>query len=152
MKKPLFVVIDTSVLISALISPSGASRAIVDLFLQKRAFVWMLSKPLYEEYLLKIARKIPEMERHAAANGYTVDLNWIDDLLKQIVADSAWFDTAEIIAMTDDKNDDHIGTMAVEAGADYLITLDKDFNPMKGRYTVQVMAPRDFIHILRLAT
>lgn len=153
MKKPIFAVIDTSVILAGLMSPSGASYAILEHYLAKKSFVWMLSQQLYNEYLLKIALKLPEIQKRAIKNGGNMTPETIDEILAYIVKTSAWLDVASVLALTDDENDDHIATMAIEYGADYLVTLDKDFDVMKERdYTVSIIRPSEFIHILRLST
>ncbi len=113
----------------------------------------MLSQQLYNEYLLKIALKLPEIQKRAIKNGGNMTPETIDEILAYIVKTSAWLDVASVLALTDDENDDHIATMAIEYGADYLVTLDKDFDVMKERdYTVSIIRPSEFIHILRLST
>ncbi len=152
MRMPVFAVIDTSVLLAGLMSPTGASYAIIQQYLEKKSFHWMLSQPLYNEYLLKIAVKMPEIEKRSAKRGDAITAKLIDEVLSYIVKTSIWLDVPNIMALTSDENDDHIATMAVEHGADYLVTLDKDFNIMKkGRYNVTIITPGEFIHILRLS-
>lgn len=136
MKIPIAAVIDTSVMISALI------------------FVWIMSQPLYDEYQAKIVAKLPEIIKRAASHGVEHSTESIDALMGYLVEQFRWVDMPPVLGgMTDDENDEHIATLAVETGVNYLVTLDQDFNPMKkGRYTVEIVKPGAFIHVLRLAS
>lgn len=64
-----------------------------------------------------------------------------------------WFDCPSIPNLTLDPKDDHIGSLALYSRAQYLVTLDKDFAPMKRRgYTVKVVSPYDFLQVLRASS
>ncbi len=156
MKIPIFAVIDTSVIISAFMSPTngGASYAILENYIQKKTFVWLMSPALYDEYLQKLAVKFEEIQKRAAKKGIHIEAKDIDNVLSILADTCRWMDTPIIIhGITADPNDDHIGTLAAEAGVNYLVTLDNDFTPMKqGGYTVEIVRPSDFIQLLRLAS
>lgn len=156
MKKPIFAVIDTSVLISAFMSPTDKSASfwILQNYLASKPFVWVISQPLYAEYMQKLAIKFPEIQKRAAKKGVKFDTTDVDEVMAYLVENCAWMEMPPVIqGITSDANDDHIGTLAVGLGVDYLVTLDNDFELMKkGRYTVEVVRPYDFMQAVRLAS
>lgn len=154
MKVPITAVIDTSVLISAFMSPTGASFAILEQYLERGGFLWLMTQPLYDEYTDKLIDKFPEMKKRALKRGEKISLEDFDEVLAYITKTASWVQVDNVQAgITEDPDDDHIGTLAVELGVDYLVTLDGDFATMKkGRYTVKVIRPGEFLAILRVAT
>lgn len=156
MKIPMTAVIDTSVMVTAMMSPTGASSAILDIFLEDRPFLWVISPYLYDEYLRKAAEKMLEIQRREKKRGGDIEAigEFIDTVLHYIAKNAAWMEVDDVRpGVTADATDDPIGTLALESGVEYLVTLDGDFDPMKeAGYNLKIIRPGEFLRLLRLAT
>lgn len=124
MKKPITAVIDTSVVVSALMSKTGASAAILDSFIERKPFIWVMSPGLYDEYLRKAASKMLELQKRETSRGgdAATMAGRVEDVLHYIAKESAWLDVGHVMkGVTKDPGDDAFATLAIEAGVNYLL-------------------------------
>lgn len=133
------VVVDTNVLVAALLSSRGASHRLLRLVGDDR---WRmnLSVPLVFEYEQTLKRVC----RSEALTGGD-----IDDVLRYLCANAnlrpVFFLWRPILP---DPKDDFILELAVESRADFLLTFNaKDFAGAE-RFGIRVITPRDFLAII----
>jgi len=119
------VVIDTNVLISAVLKPAG-NEARVIAFCQLGAYQLFLSKELQEEYLEVSQRK--KFAKHA---------DTMASMLKAVVASAHQVIVTDKPCLCRDPDDDLVLACALSADADYLITGNRaDFPTEMTRPTI----------------
>jgi len=136
---PFAVIIDTNVLVSALITSDAASPVckILDHMLAG-GFIYLLSPDLLAEYRQVLLR--PNIQRHHGM----VEKD-LDCLLEELVANAAWRDPETSDADTaPDLGDNHLWALLASQPDSVLITGDQ-LLLKKPPLTNLVMTPRDFI-------
>lgn len=133
------VVIDTNVLVSALLSNRGASHRVLRLLGDPR---WQInvSVPLVLEYEQTLKR---------VCAGPALSAGDIDDVMDFLCSQAnlrpIFFLWRPLLP---DPNDDFVLELAVESRADFLITFNgKDFAAAE-RFGIRVIAPREFLAIM----
>jgi putative PIN family toxin of toxin-antitoxin system len=128
-------VLDTNVVVSALLAPAGAPAAIVDLgFL--RQFKWYISDEILVEYQVVLVRQQLGLKQRYVAEFFT-DLR----------------ETAVVVAPTKkvrectDANDNKFMECALEARADYVVTGNVRHFPVRFQ-DIRVVLPRQFLTVL----
>jgi len=135
-------VLDTSVLVAALRSDTGASRQVL-LAAQDRRFELLFSVPLMLEYEAVLRR--PE---HLKASGASEEdvagiLDGLALVCKPVTIAFRWRPALP------DPNDDMVLETAVNGHADAIVTFNqRDFNPVAARFGCQVMRPGELLRIL----
>ena len=131
----LRVVIDTNVVVSALLRPKGAPAAILDSATSKR-FRCFVSESLMKEYSEVLARDYLHLDQHRAARF----IEALRDVAILVVP-------RKKVAVARDPDDNRIIECAVEARADFVVTGNcRDF-PLQF-HGVHVVTPRDFLVVL----
>jgi putative PIN family toxin of toxin-antitoxin system len=131
----LRVVLDTNVVVSALLRPRGAPAAILDSATSKQ-FRCFISEPLLEEYSEVLARDYLHLDQHRAAR-----------FIKALLEVAILVAPREKVAAARDPDDNKVMECAVEAGADFVVTGNtRDFPPQF--HGVRVVTPRDFLVVL----
>lgn len=137
------VVLDTTVLVAAIRSDRGASRALLVDALERR-YESLASVPLMIEYEAVLTR--PE---HLEASGLSAqDIGAILDAFA-VVTDRVrlaylWRPTLP------DANDDMVLETAVNGRADFIVTFNRhDFEPAAATFGVEVLGPADALKRLR---
>jgi len=111
-------VIDTNILVSAFLSPTGVPAQLMQR-LQQNAFGLLVSEPILAEY--RRALGYPKVQaRHSLDN---VALDSVIDSLRVLatIAEPA----AEVHVVDDDADDDMFFACAVAGNADYIVSGDK---------------------------
>jgi putative PIN family toxin of toxin-antitoxin system len=137
----LDVVIDTNVVISAAINRAGGPAQVIREW-QADRFRWLMSPPL-----------LAELERtlHSdkASKYIRLDPDEVDYLFEFIKARTiSVVPTQTLTVVSADPPDNRILEAAVEGGADYIVTGDRnllDFGTYDG---ISIVTPRDFLDIL----
>jgi putative PIN family toxin of toxin-antitoxin system len=129
------VVIDPGVFVSALVAPKGTPAQLVDLLLEQR-FELVTSPRLLAELTGVLLRD--RFRRYVTAAE-----------VRELIADLAAVaivipDPPDPAAVTRDPNDDYLVALAVAAGADALISGDRDLTDLADQ-PVPVLTPRAFI-------
>jgi putative PIN family toxin of toxin-antitoxin system len=134
----LRVVIDTNVLISALLKPDSVPELILSLILEGE-LVLCLSGPIFTEYEEVLRRD--KFKR----------LNWkkVKDLLSRLKTRAQWVEPrVRLNIVKADPEDNKFIECAVEAGADFLVTGNaKHFPPGKFKGTV-ILNPAQFLSVI----
>ncbi len=138
---PFQVVIDTSVMVAAARSRSGASFELLRLFDRgDNRWEWNISTALLVEYEAALKR-----EQHRQGR----DLSEVDRLLDDIAARANRHAIFYLIRpYLGDPDDEFILELALASGSDYIITHNRDDFSEAPRFGVQVLAPGAFLRII----
>ena len=131
------VVIDTNVIVSALIKPNSNPETIINLLLKHKAFTLCTTEEIIDEYIKvfqykKLKKYLPNKK--------------VKLFLKQLTLKSHILKQTSDIPELNDKDDTKFLACAVYAKANYLVTGNiKDFP--KGKYkNVAIVTPTEFLH------
>ena len=132
------VVLDTNVLVSALITPRGASAKII-LELRDGAFELITSPALLAELQAVLRRE--KFRRY-------VTVDEVDAFLALLQVESTTIDDPKPseLPLTEDPGDEYLVALARAAGADALVTGDPDLLKLGPRLPVR--SPRAFLDSL----
>lgn len=130
----LRVVIDTNVLVSALLKDNSPPAFILAL-LRRKVMTLCLSKEIYDEYREVLGRDKFRGIRDEAA-----------PILLSIRKGALWLEPkTRITEITEDPADNKFLECAHEAGADFLITGNTKHFPFKDYRNTRVVSPKAFI-------
>ncbi len=133
------IVLDTNVLVSGLLSPHGAPGRIVE-FTLADAFVVLYDDRMFNEYREVLSR--PELG---------IEGEHLESILDYIVRESEYVSPAALHVLLPDASDVPFLEIAVTGRADALITGNaKHFKPRRGRHSVNVISPADFLRRLTM--
>ncbi len=133
---PLIIVVDTSVLVSALLGPGGASRAVLRCTF-KGVHLPLVGQALLAEYEAAIAREslfgngaIPRREREELLDAFLSCCRWTRVYY-------TWRPNSP------DESDNHVVELAVAGGAQAIVTKNtRDFREMELRFAgLRILAP-----------
>ncbi len=127
--------LDTSVLVAAVRSSSGASNLLLHRAINRR-FTLLLSVPLMLEYESVLTR-----EEHLSASGLSIgDVNLLlDTLAAKCEPVRLPFHWRPILR---DADDDMVLEAAVNGHADGLVTFNmRDFSPVAAQFGISVLSP-----------
>jgi putative PIN family toxin of toxin-antitoxin system len=131
----LRAVIDTNVVVSALLRPKGAPAAILDSATSKR-FRLFVSEALLEEYREVLAREYLHLDQLRAAR-----------FIKALRDAATLVVPRKKVVVARDPDDNRVIECAVEAGADFIVTGNSRDFPLQF-HGVRIVAPRDFLVVL----
>lgn len=132
------VVIDTNVIVSALLKSDSIPALIVSLILQKHIKV-CLSSEIFIEYTEVFNYKKLKALNHAD----------VQDLLLSIKENALWFSPKESIEIIkDDPDDNKFLECAFEAQADFFITGNTKHFTIDTFHQIQIVKPKQFLDIV----
>jgi putative PIN family toxin of toxin-antitoxin system len=132
------VVLDTNVLISALIQRSYPNLILYD-FVIERQVELCISDDLIEEYLDMLNR--PKFSKYP---DFGIKAEFV---LSQILEISKKFEPKEQIDIISDKDDNKILELAVESNADFIITGNTNDFTMNCFRNTKIVSPKEFWEI-----
>ncbi|MGO9554452.1 MAG: putative toxin-antitoxin system toxin component, PIN family [Syntrophobacteraceae bacterium] len=134
----LRVIIDTNVLVSALLKPDSVPELVLSLILEKE-MVLCLTKPIADEYAEVLRRE----------KFIRLDHDKVKALLSRLKSQAEWVEPKIRLNVTKaDPEDNKFLECAEEAGADFLITGNiKHFPPGKFKRTL-IVDPAEFLSVL----
>ncbi len=136
----IFIVVDTSVFVAALLGAGGASREVLRGCLKKQ-YQPLIGTALFHEYESLLARDglfdrciLTPAEREELLNAYLSVCNWTTIYY-------GWRPNLR------DESDNHLIELAVAGGAQYVITKNtKDFRGAELQFpALQILRPESFI-------
>jgi len=130
-------VLDSSVIVSAFLSSTGASAEVLHLWRQDKAFQVILSDPI-------LAEVIRVLLEHGIADSLVEDFVAALYLLA-LVTDNLYV----VRRVEQDPSDDVFLAAALEGQADYIVTLDRHLLSLKQYHGIQVVRPASFLRYLR---
>ena len=136
-------VLDANTLISAILSELGIPRQILRAAYERR-FACLCSEVIVAEVMRTLAR--PRVQRK-----YTIRPDEVDELQRFLESDLVSVAvTAEVRGAAKHPEDDLILATTVSAGADYLVTGDRQLQALGSFQGVTIVSPRGFLTILQL--
>ena len=134
-------VVDANVLISSVIAPLGHSRQIFNAW-RDGAFLLVTSPGILEEVSRRLAH--PRI-----ANRYSISSEDRIAVLRLLKAESMITPGSRDVSVTRDPTDDKVIAAALETGAEYIVTGDKNLLTL-GKYEgVGILTPARFISAIR---
>lgn len=136
-------VLDSSVLISAFLTPHGVSARLLDAA-ERAMFELCISREILDETRQSLKTKLKRIRRYYAYPDEKVDL-FIDGL----VADAEMVsDLPRIRVVALDPKDDVIVATALQAKADFLVTGDRHLLSLGSHDGIRIVPPRQFLDLL----
>lgn len=129
------VVLDTNVLISALLQPNGSPRAVVNAIKAVNG-VLIFSDETFHELNTRLFR--PKFDAYVSRNNRSV-------YLAQLEAVSEWAPITGAKLGCRDSDDDKVLETALMGNADCLVTGDKDLLEMSLFHEIPILRPVDFL-------
>lgn len=129
------VVLDTNVLISAVLQPAGPPRAVVDT-MRATAGVLLFSDETFDELRARLSRT--KFDKYVSREGRAV-------YLAQLQAVSEWVSIIGAKLGCRDPNDDKLLETALMGQADCIVTGDQDILVMSPFHNIPVLSPTDFL-------
>ena len=140
---PLCAVLDSTVLVSAFLTPGGAADALIN-----QAKAGRITGAVAEEIMAETARVLLTTGRIRRRYPYT-DAD-VQDYLQSIhQAALIVTDLPSLAGLVRDPNDDIILACAVAAEAAYVVTRDDDLLSLGSYEGIDIVAPEAFLTILR---
>lgn len=135
------VVLDTNILLSALITPDGISSRIVDAWFEDR--FELLTHAVQLDELRGVTRRDRIQTRFRPAEA--------GKLINRLYASAVFVVRLPRVARSDDPGDDFLLAMCEGGGADYLVTGDKTGLLALARHgRSAILAARDFLNLLQI--
>ena len=132
---PSRCVVDTNVLISALLQPSGRIAQVFQA-IQARDGVVLFSDPTFEELATRLMRA--KFDRYV-----TVEVR--ERYLADLAGVAEWVVIGGTLSACRDPDDDKFLETATVGSADYLITGDDDLLILDPFQSLRILSPRDFL-------
>ncbi len=139
----LRAVLDTNVLVSGLISDQSPPRQLVDAWLDGR---YVLVTSLYQVEEMSHILAYPRIASRLRLSEADVDLILAALLSQAEVVGGA----LRLPGVSRDPKDDPLVACAVEGGAAYLVSGDRDLLDLGEYENTRVVTPREFVEILGL--
>jgi hypothetical protein len=133
--------LDVNVLISALISPGGVPAQILGAW-RAEGFAVVISEPILAEFRRVVAQ--PQLRNRHGLTPFRAER--LVRGLRQFALVTPGGLEAHGVAR--DPDDDKLLACALEGGADYVVTGDKDMLELREHEGVQMVSPADFIRML----
>ena len=131
------VVLDTNVLISAALRPTGPPREVLDV-VRTASGILLFSRESFDELRSRLLR--PKFDAYVGWEGRIV-------YLAQLTAVSEWVSIAGAKLGCRDPDDDMILETALMGEADCLITGDRDLLEMSSFCGIPIVTPADFLDL-----
>lgn len=128
--KPLKIVFDTNVYLAAIFAPQGYASIYIREAGLKRRFVLFTSLEILAEIKAKIVSKVPD---HGA--------KLANELITYITSIAELVQTTSTLSVVSDDPDNRILECAVDSGANFIVTFDKDLLSLKSYENVAIIHP-----------
>lgn len=129
------LVVDTNVLISALLTPSGTPRRLLDELALASATLFF-SDETFAELAIRLAK--PKFDPYRTPEQMDLFLDWLVEL-------GEWVTPGFDVTACRDADDDKFLAIALSAEADCLVSGDKDLLDLHPFEGLPVMTPADFL-------
>jgi len=139
------IVIDTNILVSAILTPEGNPAKILKLALQGKLNL-IISPAILEE--IRQVLRYPKLVKLMKKNMITLEeiYTFLDKMSKIAVITPGKLD---IKAIPDDPSDDMVLSCAVEGEADFIISGDHHLTDLRIFQGIKIVDPAAFLKIIR---
>jgi len=131
------VVVDTNILVSAMLSNKSISRKLLDQILRKEKLI--LSEEVLSEYLSTLLSE--KFDRYVSLQDR---FHYLHLLIQKV----SWVSIAEKIKICRDSKDDKLLELAINGNAEFIITGDKDLLTLHPFRSTKIVTPREFISLM----
>jgi len=135
----ILAVLDTNVVVSSLLHPSGIPGRIVESW-ERGLFQAALSKEVLEEIAEVLNRPVIRRKMRVSAGDIR---RFLELLVETSVLVSGSLEVESVIS--DDPDDDVILATAVASGADIIVSGDRHLLELKSHRGIPVVSPREFL-------
>jgi hypothetical protein len=136
----LRAVLDTNVLVSAILSPKGIPAELVRAF-QRGAFQLVLSPSILDE--VRRVFHAPEIRPF-----WRLPDDEILRLLRDLERSAVLVPGTTPVSLPRDPDDEKFLAAALEAAATYIVTGDEDLRTLEAYQAIMIVSPSDFLRIL----
>lgn len=137
MKDILKAVIDTNVLVSAVLMPGPSFRILYHW--HQEDFALIITKPIFQEYARVLLRE-----------KFHLPVSIVNDILSEIHKKSHWVKPRlRLKVVYEDESDNRFLEAAVSGKADYIVTQDKHLLILKKFEDISIITPVEFLKQLR---
>jgi len=134
----LKVVIDTNVLVSALLKPDSIPELIISLVLENH-LILIITEPIVAEYEEVLGRD----------KFRSLDRDKVKDFLSRLKAQARWVKPQTLLEIIQiDREDNKFLECAQEANADFLVTGNTKHFPFKMFQKTRIVGPAEFLSII----
>jgi putative PIN family toxin of toxin-antitoxin system len=130
-------VVDTNILIRALIKPRGTVGPILTQ-LAAGAYTLVYSRPLLDELVEKLA--LPRIR-----DKYGLDHQAIETTLALLALRGEWVRPTRVVKVCRDPDDNALLEAALAGSAEYIVSGDQDLLVLRRFETVRIVSPRVFL-------
>lgn len=141
----ILAVLDTNVTLSAFLSPAGAPARVLRAWEQERFDV--ATSPILRAELHR-ALEYPKVKKFLKASADEVEMVSKRFEISAVQCKSDM--PIEIVKR--DRDDNHVLECARSAGADYIVTGDKDLLSLVEYEGIQILSPTEFLHLLEMGS
>ena len=134
-------VVDTNVLISALLQPSGRTAEVLSA-IRAAGGVLLFSDETFAELASRLLR--PKFDRYVAP---ATRQRFLGDL----AGVAEWVTITGVVHVCRDPDDDKFLETAINGEADCLVTGDADLRTLDPFHGVRILTPRTFLELMRSA-
>ncbi|MBS1787186.1 MAG: putative toxin-antitoxin system toxin component, PIN family [Acidobacteria bacterium] len=138
----IVAVLDSTILISAFLTPNGADGNLV-LNTPPLAFSLYLSFEIVEETKSRLLNRVRLRKRYDYTNGD------VERYANDLYTAARFVVELPTLQAVRDPNDDFVLATAVKAQADYLVAYDNDLLALKNYHGIEIVTAGDFLRILR---
>ena len=131
-EQPCRIVIDTNIMVGAMMKPTGASRKILDMWVDGR-LVLLVTSQIRREYLSILSQPWVKSDWVAEFNGR------IDESAEIVVPNE------RVSVIKEDPSDNMFLECAAAGKADYIITSDRHLLELKRFGETQIVTPTKFL-------
>jgi len=134
--KLIRIAIDTNIMVGAMMKPTGASRKILDMWVEGRLSL-LVTRQIRREYLNILSQRWVKSDWVAEFNGR------IDDHAEMVVPEE------RIRIINEDPSDNMFLECAVAGKADYIITSDRHLLDLKRFGEAEIVTPSRFLKLVQ---
>jgi len=134
--KLIRIAIDTNIMVGAMMKPTGASRKILDMWVEGRLSL-LVTRQIRREYLNILSQRWVKSDWVAEFNGR------IDDHAEMVVPEE------RIRIINEDPSDNMFLECAVAGKADYIITSDRHLLDLKRFGETEIVTPSRFLKLVQ---
>lgn len=138
----LKAVVDTNIIISALMSPRGLPSRLLDAW-QRRVFEAIMSQPLIDEPADVVARpyvqrsvKLPQADQERILDGLRAAASVVEPEVQ--------------LDVSRDPSDNRVLEAAAAGGAQYIVSGDRDLLDLSEFQGIRIVTPREFAVLLAI--
>ena len=133
-EKPIRIAIDTNIMVGAMMKPTGASRKILDMWVEGRLSL-LVTRQIRREYLNILSQRWVKSDWVAEFNGR------IDEHAETVVAQE------RIHVITEDPSDNMFLECAAAGEANYIIPRDRHLLDIKRFRETEIVTPTRFLNL-----